>query len=108
MLSPNRRLNLLEATDLRNPLRTLPSPAGSPFREIGHFCPGWETGESTLRPSCIREAEKLHNDMEIVMDRSRTFSFDGTAGTYFEPWLIGWLLTLVTFGIAYPWAFCRV
>lgn len=42
------------------------------------------------------------------MNRSRTFSFDGTAGTYFESWLIGWLLTLVTFGIAYPWAFCRL
>lgn len=41
------------------------------------------------------------------MQRSSHFAFDGTAGTYFEPWLIGWLLTIFTAGIAYPWAFCR-
>lgn len=42
------------------------------------------------------------------MKRSTTFQFNGTAGTYFEPWLIGWLLIIVTLGVAYPWAFCRL
>lgn len=42
------------------------------------------------------------------MNRSRSFRFDGTAGTYFEPWLIGGLLTIFTLGIAYPWAYCRL
>ena len=40
------------------------------------------------------------------MDSSKNFRFDGGAGSYILTALISWFITLISFGLAYPWAFC--
>ena len=40
------------------------------------------------------------------MDSSKNFRFDGGAGSYILTALIGWFITLISFGLAYPWALC--
>ena len=40
------------------------------------------------------------------MPSSKNFSFDGGAGSYTPTALIGWFITLISFGLAYPWALC--
>ena len=40
------------------------------------------------------------------MDSSKNFRFDGGAGSYILTALISWFITLISFGLAYPWALC--
>jgi uncharacterized membrane protein YjgN (DUF898 family) len=40
------------------------------------------------------------------MPRSKNFTFDGGAATYFGMSLLALFLTCITLGIAYPWALC--
>ena len=40
------------------------------------------------------------------MPSSKNFSFDSGAGSYTPTALIGWFITLISFGLAYPWALC--
>lgn len=34
--------------------------------------------------------------------------FDGSVGGYLGWSVLGWLISIVTYGIAYPWAFCMI
>jgi uncharacterized membrane protein YjgN (DUF898 family) len=50
---------------------------------------------------------------ERLDDRPRTaagdrFQFDGSAGDFVGTAILAGLLTLITFGIGYPWALCRL
>ena len=40
------------------------------------------------------------------MSKSKNFVFDGGAATYFGTAILGWLITVFTLGIGYPWALC--
>ena len=40
------------------------------------------------------------------MSKSEHFKFDGGAATYFLTAIFGWVITFMSFGLAYPWAFC--
>ena len=40
------------------------------------------------------------------MPSSKNFRFDGGVGSYIPTALIGWFITLISFGLAYPWALC--
>jgi len=40
------------------------------------------------------------------MTKSQHFNFDGGAATYIGTFLLAALVTVCTFGIAYPWALC--
>ena len=40
------------------------------------------------------------------MEKSKQFQFDGGAGSYILTAVIGWSITIFTFGLGYPWALC--
>ena len=40
------------------------------------------------------------------MARSKQFTFDGGAATYIGTAILGWLITVLTIGIGYPWSLC--
>ena len=40
------------------------------------------------------------------MEKSKQFQFDGGAGSYILTTVIGWCITIFTFGLGYPWALC--
>ena len=40
------------------------------------------------------------------MAKSEQFTFDGGAATYIGTAILGWIITVVTFGIGYPWSLC--
>ena len=40
------------------------------------------------------------------MPSSKNFLFGGGAGSYILTALISWFITLISFGLAYPWALC--
>ena len=40
------------------------------------------------------------------MPSSKNFWFGGGAGSYILTALISWFITLISFGLAYPWALC--
>ena len=40
------------------------------------------------------------------MAKSEHFKFDGGATTYILTAILGWFITFITFGLAYPWALC--
>lgn len=42
------------------------------------------------------------------MTQSENSYFDGGLAQFIGIQILGWLVTLITFGIAYPWAFVRV
>jgi len=40
------------------------------------------------------------------MSSSKNFRFYGGTGSYILTALIGWFITLISFGLVYPWALC--
>jgi uncharacterized membrane protein YjgN (DUF898 family) len=52
------------------------------------------------------DREGLPPQKEPHMSKSEHFAFDGGAATYVGTFLLAFLVTVCTLGIAYPWALC--